>query len=93
MHKGVIEPLATAITKNLTHSSAYVRRNAVICLYNIYMHYGSDIIGQIDDQIEELLKTETDLSTKRNAFLLLNKTSPEKAMEYLELQVKNQSVD
>ena len=47
------------------------------------MHYGSDIIGEIDDEIEELLKTETDLSTKRNAFILLNKTSPEKAMEYL----------
>ena len=49
MHKGVIEPLATAITKNLAHPSAYVRRNAVICLYNIHMHYGSDIIGEIDD--------------------------------------------
>lgn len=45
MHKGVIEPLAGAITKNLSHNSAYVRRNAVICLYNIFMHYGSDIIG------------------------------------------------
>ena len=45
MHKGVVEPLATAITKNLTHGSAYVRRNAVICLYNIFMHYGSDIVG------------------------------------------------
>lgn len=76
MHKGVIEPLAGAITKNLAHQSAYVRRNAIICLYNIFMHFGSDIIGEIDDEVEELLKTETDLSTKRNAFLLLNKTSP-----------------
>jgi len=40
-----------------------------------------------------LLKTETDLSTKRNAFILLNKTNPQKAMEYLALQIKNQSVD
>lgn len=93
MHKGVIEPLAGAITNNLSHSSAYVRRNAVICLYNIYMHYGSDIIGEIDDEIETLLKTETDLSTKRNAFLLLNKTNPQKSMEYLEQQIKSQSVD
>lgn len=33
------------------------------------------------------------MSTKRNAFILLNKTNPEKAMSYLEQQVKNQSVD
>lgn len=57
------------------------------------MHYGSDIVGEIDDEIEELLKTETDLSTKRNAFILLNKTDPAKAMQYLSLQIKNQSVD
>lgn len=56
MHKGVIEPLSNAITSNLNHKSAYVRRNAVICLYNIYMHFGSDIIGEIEDEIEELLK-------------------------------------
>ena len=57
------------------------------------MHFGAEIIGEIDDDIEELLKTETDLSTKRNAFILLNKTNPKKAMEYLALQIKNQSVD
>jgi coatomer subunit beta len=45
MHRGVIEPLATAITNNLQHQSAYVRRNAVICLYNIFITFGSDIIG------------------------------------------------
>lgn len=83
MHKGVIEPLASAITKNLTHKSAYVRRNAVICLFNVFMHFGSDVIGDVDEDIEELLQTETDLSTKRNAFLLLNKSSPKKAMNYL----------
>ena len=92
MHMGVIEPLSNAITSNLSHKSAYVRRNAVICLYNIYMHFGSDIIGEIDDEIEELLRKETDLSTKRNAFILLNKSNPKKAMEYLDAQVRGQTV-
>ena len=41
MHKGVIEPLASAITTNLVHKSAYVRRNAVVCMYNVFMHFGS----------------------------------------------------
>lgn len=89
----MIEPLASAISKNLEHKSAYVRRNCVICLYKIYLSFGSDIVGDIDDEIEELLKTETDLSTKRNAFLLLNKSNPGKAMAYIETQIKNQSVE
>ena len=49
MHKGVIEPLSNAITKNLEHKSSYVRRNAVVCLFNVYNNFGSDIIGDIDD--------------------------------------------
>lgn len=83
MHRGVIEPLASAITKNLDHKSSYVRRNAVVCLYNVFLNFGSDVIGDIDDEVEELLVKETDLSTKRNAFLLLHKSNPEKALKYL----------
>ena len=93
MHKGVIEPLSTAVTQNITHKSAYVRRNAVVCLYNIFCNFGSDIIGDIDEEIEEMLKTETDLSTKRNAFILLNKCNPEKAMEYLMAQINSDSLE
>ena len=52
MHRGVIEPLASAISSNLNHKSSYVRRNAVVCLYNVYINFGSDIIGDIDDEVE-----------------------------------------
>ncbi len=55
MHRGVIEPLASAISNNLDHKSSYVRRNAVVCMYNVYLNFGSDIIGDIDDEVEELL--------------------------------------
>lgn len=40
-----------------------------------------------------MLKTETDLSTKRNAFILLNKCNPEKAMEYLLAQISSDSIE
>jgi coatomer subunit beta len=52
-------------------------------LYNVFIAFGSDVIGDIDDEVEELLLKETDLSTKRNAFLLLHKSNPEKALKYL----------
>lgn len=93
MHKGVIEPLSSAITENINHKSAYVRRNTVVCLYNVFMNFGSDVIGDIDEEIEQLLKTETDLSTKRNAFILLNKSNPEKAMEYLQHQINSEALE
>ena len=92
MHKGVIQPLSSAIVANLDHKSSYVRRNAVVCLYQVFIHFGSDIIGDIDEEIEKLLKNETDLSTKRNAFLLLHKTDPQKAMGYIQQQVNNQAL-
>lgn len=49
MHKGVIEPLSSAITENINHKSAYVRRNTVVCLYNVFVNFGSDVIGDIDE--------------------------------------------
>lgn len=39
MHASVLEPLTAAILKNLTHKHSYVRRNAVSCLYQIYLHF------------------------------------------------------
>lgn len=51
MHRGVIEPLSSAIIENIKHKSAYVRRNTVVCLYNVFTNFGSDIIGDIDEEI------------------------------------------
>lgn len=33
MHKGILEPVTSAILDNLQHKHTYVRRNAVIALY------------------------------------------------------------
>jgi coatomer subunit beta len=55
-----------AIAENLKHRHSYVRRNAVMCLYAIYLSFGIDIIADIPEKIETLLINETDLSTKRN---------------------------
>ncbi len=33
MHRGILEPVSSAILDNLTHKHTYVRRNAVVALY------------------------------------------------------------
>jgi coatomer subunit beta len=68
MNRGVLEPLLSAINENLEHKHVYVRRNAVVALNRIYLHFGDDLVGEVDVQMEKILINETDLSTKRNAF-------------------------
>jgi coatomer subunit beta len=60
-----------------------VRRNAVVCLYEIFLNSGDDLVSDVDEMMEKMLLTETDLSTKRNAFLLLFHANQNKALEYL----------
>lgn len=52
-------------------------------LYEIYLNFGDDLISDLDEYMEKLLLSESDLSTKRNAFLLLFHANQAKAMEYL----------
>ena len=81
--KGILEPLQTAIVENIKHKHIYVRRNAVVCLQEIFSAFGDDLISDMDEMMITLLRTENDLSTKRNAFLLLFHTNQTKALEYL----------
>jgi coatomer subunit beta len=81
--KLILENLVSAVIENLTHRHFYVRRNAVMCLYSVFQSTGTELIEDCVDGIESLLINETDLSTKRNAFLLLFHLSQEKALSYL----------
>lgn len=82
-YKGILEPLQTALIENVSHKHVYVRRNAVVCLYEIFLNSGDDLVSDVDEMMEKMLLTETDLSTKRNAFLLLFHANQNKALEYL----------
>ena len=40
----IMEPLIESILKNLSHRHAYVRRNAVTCVYSIVKTFGTEVI-------------------------------------------------
>ena len=42
-----------------------------MCIYNIFQTTGMELIEDFVDEIEKMCTTETDLSTKRNSFILL----------------------
>jgi len=93
MFKGILEPLIPTVLENLKHKNSYVRRNAVSCLYIIYLNFQSDVLPDVDEYIEELLQTENDISTKRNAFLLLFNANQEKALEYINKNIISENAE
>jgi len=85
----IIEPLKEAVLKNLSHRHSYVRRNAVMCVYSIVKSFGHDVLPEAPEDIEQLLLVEGDLSTKRNAFLMLLNCDQDRAIKYV-LSVQDQ---
>lgn len=79
----ILEPLKEAVLKNLSHRHSYVRRNAVMCVYSIVKSFGLDVMPEAPEDIEQLLLVEGDLSTKRNAFLMLLNCDQDRAVRYI----------
>eukprot|EP00923_Selenidium_pygospionis_P002060 GHVN01003175.1.p1 GENE.GHVN01003175.1~~GHVN01003175.1.p1 ORF type:complete len:1009 (-),score=218.84 GHVN01003175.1:523-3549(-) len=78
----ILEPLVEAIMKNLSHRHSYVRRSAVMCVYSIVKSFGVEMLPHAAEEVMQLLLVEGDLSTKRNALLMLLHCDHEKAIEY-----------
>merc|ERR1719158_2755220 len=78
----ILEPLLAPIMQNLEHRHAYVRRNAVMCIFSIVKTFGIECMPTAVDDIENLLFVEGDLSTKRNAFLMLMNCDLERAVKF-----------
>jgi len=79
----ILEPLKEAVLRNLSHRHSYVRRNAVMCVYSIVKSFGLDVLPEAPEDIEQLLLVEGDLSTKRNAFLMLLNCDQDRAIKYV----------
>ena len=54
-----------------------------MCIYNVYLNTGMELIEDYVDEIEKMCTSESDLSTKRNAFILLFNMDQTKALNYL----------
>jgi coatomer subunit beta len=79
----ILEPLKDVVLRNLSHRHSYVRRNAVMAVYSIVKSFGAEVLPDAAEEIEQLLLVEGDLSTKRNAFLMLLHCEPDRAVQYL----------
>ena len=78
----LLEPLMPSIRSCLEHRHSYVRRNAVLAIFKIYINF-EQLIPDAPELIMDFLSRETDASCKRNAFLMLIHLDQSKALDYL----------
>ena len=83
-YRDLLDSLLQPTLECLAHRHPYVRRNAIMCVYSIFVKFGEELLPDIVSRIDELLESETDLSTKRNALLFLFEASPDTALKYVE---------
>jgi len=81
----ILEPLIPSILTNLEHRHSYVRRNAVMAVNAIYKlgAKGELLLQDAPETIEKVLRSEQDLSTRRNAFSMLANHAQDRAVRYL----------
>ena len=79
-----MEPLIPSILANLEHRHSYVRRTAVLAVNAIYkLPKGELLLQDAPDTIDKVLRSEQDMSTKRNAFAMLSTHAQDKAVRFL----------
>mmetsp|Transcript_3148 Transcript_3148/g.6339 ORF Transcript_3148/g.6339 Transcript_3148/m.6339 type:complete len:947 (+) Transcript_3148:277-3117(+) len=79
--KDILEPLVSSLRANLEHRHSYVRRNAVLAIYNTYKCF-EDLMPDAPELISEFIDGESDVSAKRNAFVMLCNCDQERAVHY-----------
>eukprot|EP00298_Acanthocystis_sp_HF-20_P010885 c19104_g1_i1.p1 GENE.c19104_g1_i1~~c19104_g1_i1.p1 ORF type:complete len:945 (-),score=413.74 c19104_g1_i1:191-3025(-) len=79
----ILEPLITPIIENLEHRHAFVRRNAVLAVFSIFKSFPK-LIPNGAEVVSNMLKKESDISAKRNAFLMLFHCDRPRAVEYMQ---------
>lgn len=78
----ILDPLLPSIRQNLQDKHAYVRRLAVLALYNVYKNF-EHLCPDAPELVYNFLLNEGDPSCKRNAFILLFNCAQEKAIQYM----------
>mmetsp|Transcript_6230 Transcript_6230/g.26099 ORF Transcript_6230/g.26099 Transcript_6230/m.26099 type:complete len:924 (+) Transcript_6230:252-3023(+) len=79
----IIEPLTPSIKSCLEHRHSYVRKNAALALYHVHKHFGHALVPDGAEIMERFVSAETELGSRRNAFLMLVNEAEEMAIDFL----------
>ena len=79
----LLEPLVPSIKQALEHRHSYVRRNAALAVYSIHRNFGEQLLPDGPELMEKFIAAETEMSARRNAFLMLFNEAEHIAIDFL----------
>mmetsp|Transcript_15984 Transcript_15984/g.37704 ORF Transcript_15984/g.37704 Transcript_15984/m.37704 type:complete len:975 (+) Transcript_15984:59-2983(+) len=79
----ILGPLIPSIKACLEHRHPYVRKNAALAIFHAHKLHGETLIPDGPELIATFLEQETDLASRRNAFLMLYNENEELAFGFL----------
>ena len=79
----MLEPLIPSVRNCLEHKHPYVRKHAILAVYVIFKNFDF-LLPDGPDLVEAILAGETDSAVRRNAFVMLLNTAPEKAIYFFQ---------
>lgn len=79
----ILSPLVPSIKACLEHKHQYVRKNAALAVFHMHKLFRDNLVPDGPEIIQEFLMKETDISARRNAFLMLFNQDEGLAIEFL----------
>lgn len=79
----ILEPLIPSVKTALEHRHSYVRRNAALAVYSIHKNFGDSLLPDGPELMEKFIAAESDVSARRNAFLMLFNEAEGIAIDFL----------
>ncbi|GAA6008702.1 hypothetical protein JCM10207_001691 [Rhodosporidiobolus poonsookiae] len=77
----LLEPLIPTVRSCLEHRHSYVRKNAVMAVFTIFQNHDF-LIPDAPELIQTFMAAESDTTSLRNAFTMLQAVAPSRAVEY-----------
>ncbi|KDE07345.1 coatomer subunit beta [Microbotryum lychnidis-dioicae p1A1 Lamole] len=77
----LLEPLVPSCRTCLEHRHSFVRKNAVMAVFQIYKNF-EYLIPDAPELIQTFMAAESDTTSIRNAFIMLQAMAPQRAVEY-----------
>merc|ERR1740124_19358 len=87
----ILSPLVTSIKSCLEHKHPYVRKNAALAVFHAHRLHGENLLPDAPTIMEEFINNETDVSARRNAFLMMANEAEDLAIQYLGRNIESVS--
>mmetsp|Transcript_31623 Transcript_31623/g.46664 ORF Transcript_31623/g.46664 Transcript_31623/m.46664 type:complete len:973 (-) Transcript_31623:59-2977(-) len=87
----ILGPLIPSIKACLEHRHPYVRKNAALAIFHAHRLHGESLLPDGPSIMEDFINNETDVSARRNAFMMMFNEAEDLAIQYLARNIESVS--